>query len=141
MNYLLEINRFYSWLTTHPQSPQAQALWNMLMSIDNRAGWPKEFAVSSATLSAALGISRTQLSRCRKELIDAGRIVHAQQKGGQAALYSIVSFEAAKVVVAESAVTKSNPPSVDEENEKCRRKRLAADSPHRLNRAKLHLVR
>ena len=142
MNYLLEINRFYGWITTHPLSPQAQALWNLLMSIDNRAGWPAEFAVSTATLSASLGISRSQLSRCRKELVQSGRIIHMEQKGGQAALYRMVTLEAAKPAEKAEAGSHPAPPAaVPDDDEKRRRKRLPADSPHRLNRAKLHLVR
>ena len=93
MNYLMEINRFYGWITTHPLSAQAQALWNLLMSIDNRAGWPEDFTVPTSTLAAALDISRTQLSRCRRELIDSGRICHFQRRGGQAPIYRMLTFE------------------------------------------------
>jgi len=89
MNYLYEINHFYTWLTTHPLSPQGQALWHLLMSIDNKSGWPAQFTVSSSTLAAQLGVSRTQLSRCRKELKDAGRIFHIRQQGSQPPIYRL----------------------------------------------------
>lgn len=89
----MEINRFYGWITTHPLSARAQALWNLLMSIDNRAGWPEDFIVPTSILTAALDISRTQLSRSRRELIDSGRICHVRRSGGQAPVYRLLTFE------------------------------------------------
>lgn len=108
MNYLLEINRFYGWLTTHPLSAPAQALWQLLMSIDNRAGWPEDFVVPNSTLTGALAISRTQLSRCRRELVDSGRLCHVQRRGGQAPLYRLMSFELENP--AKPAATRQAPP-------------------------------
>ena len=134
MNYLYEINHFYSWLTTHPLSPHSQALWNLLMSIDNKAGWPEEFAVPTASLAAILRISRTQLTRCRKELAEAGRIIHLRQKGGRPAVYCLLRFED------EKAATVDKNADANGEEKPPRRKRLPANSPHRLNRTKLHLV-
>ena len=93
MNYLTEINRFYGWLATHPVSAHAQALWQLLMSIDNRAGWPEDFAVPTSALLSVLDISRTQLSRCRRELVDGGRICHLQRRGGQAPIYRLLPLE------------------------------------------------
>ena len=134
MNYLYEINHFYTWLTTHPLSPQGQALWHLLMSIDNKSGWPDEFTVSSSTLAAQLGVSRTQLSRCRKELKDAGRIFHIRQQGSQPPIYRLAPFEPPKT----EPVVKVDDPFGDPPP---RRKHLPANSPHRLNRVNLHLVR
>lgn len=134
MNYLFEINHFYSWLTTHPLSPHAQALWNLLMSIDNKAGWPEEFAVPTASLAALLRVSRTQLTRCRNELAEAGRIIHLRQKGGRPAVYCLLTFEDEKAAMGDKNA------GVSEEEMPPRRKRLPANSPHRLNRTKLHLV-
>lgn len=134
MNYLTEINRFYGWLTTHPLSPQAQALWNLLMSINNRAGWPKEFSVPSGTLAATLGVSRTQLSRCRKELIDGRRITHTRRKGGQPPLYQVLALEAEKTAKGELGEAEPEPvapPKV----------KRGPTGPQRLNPTNLHLVR
>ena len=104
------------------------------MSIDNKSGWPVEFTVASATLAAQLGVSRTQLSRCRKELKDAGRILHIRQKGSQPPIYRLTAFEPPKAdPVAKADDFLGDPPP--------RRKHLPANSPHRLNRVKLHLVR
>lgn len=111
MNYLMEVNRFYGWITTHPLSAQAQALWNLLMSIDNRAGWPEDFTVPTSTLAAALDISRTQLSRCRRELIDNRRICHFQRKGGQAPIYRLLTFENESSMKADPATKLPQPGS------------------------------
>lgn len=135
MNYMFEVNHFYSWLATHPLSPHAQALWNLLMSIDNKAGWPEEFAVPTVSLAALLCVSRTQLTRCRKELVEAGRILHFRQKGGRPAIYCFLGFEEAK-----AANNVENCVALQEEKPP-KRKRLPANSPHRLNRINLHLVR
>jgi len=135
MNYLFEINHFYSWLATHPLSPHAQALWNLLMSIDNKAGWPEEFAVPTVSLASLLRVSRTQLTRCRKELVEAGRILHFQQKGGRPAIYCLLGFEEAKVT------NDAGNYGAQQEGKPPKRKRLPANSPHRLNRLNLHIVR
>ena len=118
MNYLYEINHFYTWLTTHPLSPQGQALWHLLMSIDNKSGWPAEFTVSSSTL----------------DLKDAGRLIHIRQKGSQPPIYRLAAFEPPKAEPAAKVDDPLGEPSP-------RRQRLPANSPHRLNRVNLHLVR
>ena len=104
------------------------------MSIDNKSGWPDEFTVSSSTLAAQLGVSRTQLSRCRKELKDAGRIFHIRQQGSQPPIYRLAPFEPPKT---EPVVKVDDPFGYPPP----RRKHLPANSPHRLNRVNLHLVR
>ena len=105
------------------------------MSIDNKAGWPDEFAVHTVSLAALLCVSRTQLTRCRKELVEAGRILHYQQKGGRPAIYSLLGFEEAK------ATNDAGNYGAQQEAKPPKRKRLPANSPHRLNRLNLHIVR
>ena len=114
--------------------PHRNIQWHLLMSIDNKSGWPAEFTVSSSTLAAQLGVSRTQLSRCRKELKDAGRLIHIRQKGSQPPIYRLAAFEPPKAEPAAKVDDPLGEPSP-------RRQRLPANSPHRLNRVNLHLVR
>ena len=92
MNYLTEVTRFYCWLETHPLTPQAQALWNLLMSISNKAGWAPEIVVPTNVLAGKLGVSLTQLQRCRKELVSAGRICHTPRLGGLPPEYRLISM-------------------------------------------------
>ena len=134
MNYLYEINHFYTWLTTHPLSPQGQALWHLLMSIDNKSGWPAQFSVPTATLAATLGVSRTQLSRCRQELKDTGRITHRRRQGSQPPIYRLTPFEPPKEEPADKQQPADQPP-------KPTRKYLPPNSPHRLNRVKFYRVK
>lgn len=97
MNYIVEINAFYAWLITNPISSDAQSLWHALMHVNNKCAWARTFTVANGTLLGMLGFSQSQLSRCRAELVGAGRIKHIPRPGGQCPIYAIISFQAQPV--------------------------------------------
>lgn len=78
----------------------AQALWHLLMNINNGCAvnidgkyyWPVEFTVSNGSLTSVLDFSRTQLDRMRNVLIQSGRIVYKKGNRGQSGKYRINPF-------------------------------------------------
>lgn len=102
MNYIAEINSFYNWLTFHPLSPDAQALWHVLMQLNNRCAvmidgkwyWRVEFTIPNDRLTSILSFSRQQLDRMRNSLIQAERIVYKKGKGSRSGKYSMIPFDA-----------------------------------------------
>lgn len=101
MNYISEINEFYNWIMLNPIPADAQALWHVLMQINNRNAvkiganyyWRVQFTVSNSTLLSILAFSRQQLNRMRNVLIQQRRIVYAKGKGNQSGTYTIIPFD------------------------------------------------
>lgn len=101
MNYIAEINSFYNWVTFNPLPADAQALWHVLMQMNNRCAvkvndewyWRVEFSISNMTVSSMLKFSRQQLDRMRNVLIQAGRISYKKGKGNQSGTYKIIPFD------------------------------------------------
>ncbi len=93
MNYLHEINCFYSWLERNPISSNAIVLWSALMSVNNKAGWIKEFTVSLSSLEMRTNLSKVQIYQARKTLEKQGRIRWKMRGGKSCAIYTLISFE------------------------------------------------
>lgn len=93
MNYLHEINCFYSWLERNPISSNAIVLWSALMSVNNKAGWIKEFTVSLSSLEMRTNLSKAQIYQARKTLEKEGRIRWKVRGGKRCAIYTLISFE------------------------------------------------
>lgn len=101
MNYIAEIRAFYDWIPFNSTPADAQALWHVLMNLNNKCAvcvngewlWRVEFTVSNSTLLSALGFSRTQLDRMRNVLIQSGRIRYRKGKGNQSGTYQMVPFD------------------------------------------------
>jgi len=92
MDYMAEINAFFTWLETHPISYTARNLWHTLMHVANRARWIHEFSVAVSVLEAKSGMSRSNVYRARNELLENGRITCKSRTGNQCAMYAIISF-------------------------------------------------
>ena len=101
MNYIAEINSFYNWVMFNPIPPDAQALWHVLMQMNNKCAvkigdewyWRVDFSVPNLTLLSILTFSRQQLDRMRNVLIQTGRIVYKKGKGNQSGTYKIIPFD------------------------------------------------
>lgn len=101
MNYISEINSFYNWVMFNPLPPDAQALWHVLMQMNNRCAvnvndewyWRVEFSIPNMTLLSILTFSRQQLDRMRNVLIQSGRIMYKKGKGNQSGTYKIIPFD------------------------------------------------
>lgn len=100
MDYISEIRAFFDWLQLNPLPADAQALWHMLIYVNNKCAihidgtwcWLLEFTVPNKTLTSMLGFSRTQLDRMRNTLIQRGRILYKKGCGNQAGTYQLIPF-------------------------------------------------
>lgn len=98
INYISEINAFYSWLDTNPTlSASARHLWDVLMHFNNSCGWKKEFTVSLSRLEDATGYKRDTIYTARNALIQHGRLRVTQRKGNKSAMYSMIFFSESPV--------------------------------------------
>lgn len=93
MNYLYEINAFYSWLKINTPSKSEIALWHAFMHLNNIADWQVVFTVPLTTLSLVSGLSISDVKRYRNELVQRGRILWRGRKGNQSAQYVIIPFD------------------------------------------------
>ncbi|MDO5398784.1 MAG: DnaD domain protein [bacterium] len=103
INYLVEINSFYSWIAYNPLSVQAQSLWHLLMNINNRCSlrvqqngraWRVYFTAANTVINNVLGFTnKMQLKRARDELIEAGRIEYTCGTKSQCGTYKMIPFD------------------------------------------------
>ncbi|WP_249870785.1 hypothetical protein [Oceanobacillus saliphilus] len=92
MNYIRQVNAFYTHLETNPLSAAAANLWHVLMHVNNRAGWKEEFTVAMSVLCSKANLSESTFKRARTELREKGYICVKSRGGNQAAAYQIVSL-------------------------------------------------
>lgn len=89
MNYVAQMNAFWSWRLLNQLNSRAADLYMALLHFNNLGGWQKEFTVSSTMLQSVCGISRTELSRHRNTLIQMGLISYQGGKGSRSGFYQI----------------------------------------------------
>lgn len=92
MNYIKEMNAFYTQLQFNPLSSSSIALWGTLMNINNSTGWKKEFTAAATLLRTIAGLSEGAFKRARIELQEKGYIIWRSRGGNQAAVYQMVSL-------------------------------------------------
>ncbi len=105
MDYISEIRAFFDWIQFNSIPADAQALWHLLMYLNNKCAvkindtwyWRVEFAVSNTTLLSFLRFSRQQLDRMRNLLVQVGRIEYRKGKGNQSGTYKLIPFDAHNV--------------------------------------------
>lgn len=90
MNYILQINEFYKKLLTMSVSSNAQALYNLLLSVDNSLRWEKKFTMPNTVIMSFLNISLPTLQRARAELLNKGLIIYDKGSKNEAGIYEIV---------------------------------------------------
>ncbi|MDD9147849.1 DnaD domain protein [Sporolactobacillus sp. CQH2019] len=94
MNYIKLINAFYDRLETSQLSTSAIALWHALASVNNKAGWLREFAVAVSVLCIKTGLSERTISNARNELKTKGFIDFKSRKGNKSAVYQLFDLSA-----------------------------------------------
>src|SRR5690625_1781065 len=92
MNYLKEINAFHIWQETNPLTASAAHLWSVLMHVNNRTRWKKEFTVAASVLCVKSALSESTFRRARKELAEKGYIRYKSQGANRAAVYQMISL-------------------------------------------------
>ena len=74
VNYIKQLNEFYSTLDYKPLSDKAIAIYGFLLHIANKTGWLEEFKVANSTLMGKCRLNISALQRARNELITQGYI-------------------------------------------------------------------
>ncbi len=102
MNYIIEINSFYDWLTYNELSPNAALLWHVLMHFNNKCPievrgqffWRARFSVANSRVKNLTGFtSNMQLQRAREELSEVGRIKYEPGATRKAGTYQMIHFD------------------------------------------------
>ena len=92
MNYITQINAFYSWLIEHPLPAASQALWHRLMAYCNQFGWKREFSIANSRLMGELGLAKTSFERARDLLAEQGHLVYRKGRGSACGSYTMLPF-------------------------------------------------
>lgn len=92
MNYIEEINRFYSYQIQNQLSSCEQALWHRLMAYCNSFNWANDFTLTNTRLVEDLKISRQKLDSARNCLVQKGLISYKKGNGNQCGSYHIHSL-------------------------------------------------
>ena len=74
INYIEQLNEFYSILDYKPLSSNAISLYGFLLHVANKTGWLKEFRVANTTIMSKCKLNTSALQRARMELINNGYI-------------------------------------------------------------------
>ena len=96
MNYIIQLNNFFTSLETNSVSSKAVCLYSVLLHIANKAGWPRELTPSNQVVQGLSGLSRTDLNKARNELKQRGYIGYEKGNGNRAGTYLIVRFDTQK---------------------------------------------
>ncbi len=92
MNYIKEMNAFHAKRETEPLSIAASMLWFVLMDVNNRARWKKQFSTPVSLLTGKTGLTEGTFKSARSELRKKGYIRVKSQSGNRAAIYEMVSL-------------------------------------------------
>lgn len=93
MNYIKEINAFYQIQETNQLSSTAANVWHVLLHVNNRAGWKREFTVAMSGVCFKANISLSTFRRARAELVEKGYLSFRSRSGNRSAVYQMVSLE------------------------------------------------
>lgn len=74
INYIKQLNEFYSILDYKPLSSNAISLYGFLLHVANKTGWLNEFRVANTTIMSKCKLNTSALQRARMELINNGYI-------------------------------------------------------------------
>ena len=92
MDYLRQLNEFDRWQETHPMPSSARLLWFVLMQVNNRTGWAKQFTVPVSTLMGKTGLSRRAVYDAREMLEKKGLIKVKQREGMHCGVYEMCAI-------------------------------------------------
>lgn len=93
MNYIKQLNGFYSTLDFKPLTADAIAVYMILLQIANRTGWIDKFRVANSVLMSKCNLDRQKLNRARNKLVEQGYITYKQGKNQVVApIYSVIKL-------------------------------------------------
>lgn len=93
MNYIKQLNEFYSTLDYKPLSANAIAIYFILLQVANKTGWIDKFKVANTVLMSKCDLNMQKLIRARNNLINQGYITYLKGKNqNDAPIYSIIKL-------------------------------------------------
>lgn len=93
MNYIKQLNEFYSTLDYKPLPANAIAVYTILLQIANRTGWIDKFKVANPILMSKCDLDMQKFIRARNKLINQGYITYLKGKNQtDAPIYSIIKL-------------------------------------------------
>lgn len=69
LNYIKQLNEFYSTIEYRPISSNATAVYMYLLNIANKLNWMSDFKVANTILMSKCKLNTSALQRARNELI------------------------------------------------------------------------
>ncbi len=92
MNIFYELKAFRDWTILNRPTTGEIALWYILLSINNMAGWSEWFTAANQTLQLLTGLSKSSLDRSRNKLCQRGLLEYQPGTTRQAGSYKLVSL-------------------------------------------------
>lgn len=93
MNYIKQLNEFYSTLDYKPLSANSIAIYFVLLQVANKTGWIDKFKVANTVLMSKCDLNMQKLIRARNNLINQGYITYLKGKNqNDAPIYSIIKL-------------------------------------------------
>lgn len=90
MNYIKQLNEFYSTLDYKPLPTNSIAVYFILLQVANKTGWIDKFKVANTVLMSKCDLNLKKLIRARNSLINQGYITYYKGKNQtEAPSYSI----------------------------------------------------
>jgi hypothetical protein len=80
MNYIKQLNEFYTRLETEPLSANAISLYCALLQVNNKCAWSRSFKAANVVLQSKSGLNLSSLQRARNELAAAELIIYKKGK-------------------------------------------------------------
>lgn len=93
MNYIKQLNEFYSTLDYKPLSANSIAIYFVLLQVANKTGWIDKFKVANTVLMSKCDLNMQKLIRARNSLINQGYIKYLKGKNqNDAPIYSVIKL-------------------------------------------------
>jgi len=93
LNYIKQLNEFYSTLDYKPLSANSIAIYFVLLQVANKTGWIDKFKVANTVLMSKCDLNMQKLIRARNSLINQGYIKYSKGKNqNDAPIYSIIQL-------------------------------------------------
>jgi len=93
LNYIKQLNEFYSTLDYKPLSANSIAIYFVLLQVANKTGWIDKFKVANTVLMSKCDLNMQKLIRARNNLINQGYITYLKGKNqNDAPIYSIIKL-------------------------------------------------
>lgn len=93
MNYVMQMNNFWTKRRISRINSNAADLYYALLSVSNSIGWNKRIPVSNTLLMGMTDMSNSALIRARDALVENGYIYYTVGAGTKCGTYELIEFK------------------------------------------------